>query len=91
MARQICAVPVCPATARRYIAATGERYCLACAASVEQAAYMQSLPAKSAEHVLFRHSFATEPPAGVTIPEPLAMFSPPSSAPRVFGFRGCRR
>ncbi len=72
MARQICAVPVCTDTARRYIAATGERYCFACAASVEQAAYMQSLPPKAAEHVLYRHTFATAPPAGVTIPEPLA-------------------
>jgi hypothetical protein len=75
-ARQVCAVPVCTATARRYIAATGERYCWACAASVEQAAYMQSLPPKAAEHVLYRHTFAVKPPEGVTIPEPLASIAP---------------
>jgi len=76
MARQKCAVPVCPETARRYIAATGERYCLPCAASVEQAAYMGSLPPKAAEHVLYRHTFATQAPPGVTIPEPLASIAP---------------
>jgi hypothetical protein len=72
MARQKCAVPVCPQWARRYVAATQERYCEPCAASVEQAAYMATLPAKSAEHVLYRHTFAVTPPEGVTIPEPLA-------------------
>jgi len=70
MARQKCAVPVCPADARRTV--LGERYCFACAASVEQAAYMQSLPPKAAEHVLYRNTFATSAPEGVTIPEPLA-------------------
>jgi hypothetical protein len=81
MARQLCAVPVCSAIARRTV--LRERYCEACAASVEQAAYMQSLPAKSAEHVLYRHTFATSPPEGVTIPEPLA------TAPRT-GWRSRR-
>jgi hypothetical protein len=84
-ARQKCAVQVCPAPARRTIAATGERYCFACAASVEQAAYMQSLPAKAAEHVLYRHTFPTSAPPGVTIPEPLATIEPRGAA------RGARR
>ena len=83
MARQICAVPVCSATARRYIAATGERYCFACAASVEQAAYMQSLAPQTAEHVRYRHTFATSAPEGVSIPEPL-------SAPARTGWRSRR-
>jgi hypothetical protein len=84
MARQKCAVQVCPADARRTV--LGERYCFACGASVEQSAYMRSLPAKSAEQVLLREWFSTKPPPGVTIPEPLAR-----PAARVFGFRGCRR
>ena len=73
-ARQKCAVKFCPAIARRTV--LKERYCEACAASVEQAAYMQTLPPKAAEHVLYRHTFATSAPAGVQLPEPLGAIAP---------------
>jgi len=69
MARQKCSTPVCPAIARRTV--LRERYCEPCAASVEQAAYLRALPPESAEHVLYRHTFAVDPPQGVTLPEPL--------------------
>jgi hypothetical protein len=57
--RQKCAISICPAIARRTVLL--ERYCEPCAASVEQAAYMQSLPTHAAESLRYREAFADVP------------------------------
>jgi hypothetical protein len=56
MARQKRTTSMCSAIARRTI--RSERYCEACAADVERAAYMSALPAEMAETVRYRAAFA---------------------------------
>ncbi len=67
--KQKCSVAVCANWSVRTVLT--ERYCFDCGASVEQAAYLQSLPPRAAEQVLYRHTFSIQPPPGVTLPEPL--------------------
>jgi hypothetical protein len=73
--RQICAVPVCHNIARKWF--NGEKYCYGCYASVYQASYTSTLSAEAKERALYRTALRSDPPAGVTLPEPLSM--PPRS------------